>query len=268
MQLHWHTEPLLLISLLLVGWLYALGTGPLRSRIALGEAFPTGKAVLFYCGLIITYLAVGSPLDQIGEQFLFCAHMTQHMLLIYLAPTLFIFGTPAWLIDWLLKPEAIRKVMSVLTHPLFGGFVFTFVYTAWHVPVLYELALHDKRIHILEHWTMFGLGILMLWPYLTLSKRVPRRAFGLRMVAIFLLMVGQLPVFAFLTFAGEAIYPTYLWAPRIIDLNPLNDQILGGIIMKVVNMGFSLTILGTAFYAWAKSEEAPPAQVTEEAPAH
>ena len=26
MQLHWHTEPLLLITLLLVGWLYALGT--------------------------------------------------------------------------------------------------------------------------------------------------------------------------------------------------------------------------------------------------
>lgn len=268
MQLHWHTEPLLLISLLLVGWLYALGTGPLRSRIALGEHFPTGKAILFYSGLIITYLAVGSPLDQIGEQFLFCAHMTQHMLLIYFAPTLFIFGTPSWLIDWLLKPEAVRKTMSVLTHPIFGGFVFTFVYTAWHVPVLYELALHDKRIHILEHWTMFGLGILMLWPYLTLSKRVPRRAFGLRMVAIFLLMVGQLPVFAFLSFAGEAIYPTYLWAPRIIDLDPLNDQILGGIIMKVINMGFSLTILGTAFYAWAKSEEPQEAPLSEEAPAH
>ena len=44
---------------------------------------------------------------------------------------------------------------------------------------------------------------------------------ALRMLAIFLLMVGQLPVFAFLTFAGEAIYPTYAWAPRIIDLDPL-----------------------------------------------
>ena len=60
--------------------------------------------------------------------------------------------------------------------------------------------------------------------------------------------------FAFLTFAGEAIYPTYIWAPRIIGLDSLNDQILGGIIMKIVNMGFSLTILGTCFYFWARSK--------------
>jgi putative membrane protein len=258
MQLHWHTEPFLLISLLLVGWLYALGTGPLRERISPETKYPLGKAILFYSGLIMTYLAVGSPLDQLGEQFLFSAHMVQHMLLIYVSTTLFIFGTPSWLIDHLLRPEPVRKVMSVLTHPACGGLLFTVIYTAWHVPTLYELALRDKGIHILEHWTMFALGIFMLWPYLTLSKRVPRRSYGIRMIGLFLLMVGQLPVFAFLTLAGEAIYPTYIWAPRIINLDPLNDQILGGIIMKVINMGFSLTILGTTFYAWAKSEEADP----------
>lgn len=261
MQLHWHTEPLLLISLLGAGWLYALGSGPLRTKISKDQPYPVGSAILFYLGLIITYLAVGSPLDQIGEQFLFSAHMIQHMLLIYVAPTLFIFGTPAWLIDYVIEKLSLKKVLGILTHPACGGLLFTFVYTVWHIPVLYEMALHDKRIHILEHWTMFGLGLLMLWPYLTLSKCVPRRSYGIRMLAMFLLMVGQLPVFAFLTFAGEAIYPTYLWAPRIIPLDPLNDQILGGIIMKVVNMAFSLTILGISFYLWAKSEEKDDPQI-------
>ena len=255
MQLHWHTETLLLITLLTVGWLYALGTGPLRDRIAPTERFPLERVITFYSGLILTYLAVGSPLDQIGEQFLFSAHMVQHMLLIYFAPVLFFFGTPTWLIDWLVKPLPVRKVMRVITHPAFGGLLFTFVYTVWHVPVLYEAALQDKRIHVLEHWTMFGLGMLMLWPFLTTSKLVPKRSYPVRIVTIFLLMVGQIPVFAFLSFAGEAIYPTYVWAPRIVDLDPLNDQILGGIIMKVVNMGFSLTIIGTCFYFWARSGE-------------
>jgi len=258
MQLHWHTEPLLLISLLLVGWLYALGTGPLRGRIAPKVRYPTAKAVLFYSGLILTYIAVGSPIDQLGEEFLFSAHMVQHMLLIYCTTTLFIFGTPSWLIDHLLKPRLMRNILMFLTHPACGGLLFTVVYTAWHVPALYELALRDKAIHVLEHWTMFGLGLLMLWPYITLSKLVPRRSFAVRMIGMFLLMVGQLPVFAFLTLAGEALYPTYIWAPRIIDLDPMNDQILGGIIMKVINMGFSLTILGTTFYAWSKFEETSP----------
>ncbi len=254
MQLHWHTEPLLLITILAAGWLYALGVGPCRRRIAPGEAFPLGRCISFYLGLALVYLAVGSPLDQLGEQFLFSAHMLQHMLLIYFAPALFFFGLPSWLIDWVLRPEWLCRTLNVLTHPACGGLLFTFVYTVWHIPVLYELALQDKRVHILEHWTMFGLAVLMLWPFLTTSTRVPKRSYGLRMVAIFLLMVGQLPVFAFLSFAGEAIYPTYYWAPRIIDLDPLNDQILGGILMKVVNMGFSLTILGLCFYFWARSE--------------
>lgn len=255
MQLHWHTEPFLLITLLGAGWLYALAVGPLRNWIATGTNFPLRQSILFYLGLAITYLAVGSPLDQLGEQFLFSAHMLQHMLLIYTSTTLFIYGTPAWLIDWLLKPKLLRKIMRVLTHPACGGLLFTFVYTVWHVPALYEAALQDKRIHILEHWTMFSLGLIMLWPYLTNSTLVSRPSYGIRMLAIFLLMVGQLPVFAFLSFAGEAIYPTYIWAPRIINLDPLNDQILGGIIMKVVNMGFSLTILAISFYNWARSEE-------------
>ena len=254
MQLHWHTEPLLLITLLGIGWLYALAIGPLRTRIAKQEDLPLLPAIFFYSGLVVTYLAVGSPLDQIGEQFLFSAHMIQHMLLIYASTTLFIYGTPTWLIDWLLKPVFIRSIMRILSHPACGGLLFTFVYTAWHVPALYELALYDKRMHILEHWTMFSLGLIMLWPYITKSKLVPRHSFGVRMLAIFLLMVGQLPVFAFLTFAGEAIYPTYIWAPRIINLDPLNDQILGGIIMKVVNMGFSLTMLAITFYQWSSSE--------------
>ena len=255
MQLHWHTEPFLLITLLAVGWLYALGTGPMRKHIAPEAIFPIREIILFYSGLIIIYLAVGSPLDQIGEQFLFSAHMIQHMLLIYISPTLFILGTPTWLIDWLIQPKWLCKAMRILTYPASGGLLFIFIFTVWHVPVLYEAALHDKRIHVLEHWTIFLPGVLMLWPYLTTSKRIPRSSYGIRMVAIFLLMVGQLPVFAFLSFAGKPLYPTYVWAPRIVELDPLNDQILGGIIMKIVNMIFSLTILGISFYFWARSEE-------------
>lgn len=255
MQLHWHTEPFLLSSLLFFGWAYAIATGPLRSRFAPKQPFPTGASILYYSGLITVYIAVGSPLDSIAELFLFSAHMVQHMLLIYIAPTLLLFGLPPWLIDALIERIRAKKIMSRLTHPACSGILFTFAFTVWHIPTLYEAALIDKRVHILEHFTMFTFGMLMLWPFLTRSLSVPRRNFPLRLISIFLLMVGQLPVFAFLTFAGEPLYPTYEWAPRIIDLDPLNDQILGGIIMKVVNMIFSLTLLGLCFYQWSVKEE-------------
>lgn len=252
--LHWHTEPLLLLLLIGAGWLYALATGPLREKIAAGERFNVLKAVSFYLGLAVAYLTVGSPLDQWGEDFLFAAHMVQHMLLVYLVPPLLIRGLPTWLADWLLAPKAVRAPVKMLVNPFVAWLSFTFFYTVWHIPGLYELALQDKTVHILEHWCMFIPAVMMWWPIISPSKLVPPISYGPRMLYLFLLMVGQLPVFGFLTLSETVLYPTYEWAPRVVDLSPLQDQILGGLIMKVTNMGVSLTLLAWCFYAWYRQD--------------
>lgn len=261
--LHWHTEPLLLLLLIGAGWLYALATGPLREKIAPGERFATLKAVSFYLGLISAYLTVGSPLDQWGEDFLFSAHMVQHMLLVYLVPPLLIRGLPTWLADYLLSPKPIRAVVRVLVNPFTAWLAFTFLYTVWHIPGLYELALQDKFWHVVEHWSMFLPAMMMWWPIISPSKVLPPINYGPRMLYLFLLMVGQLPVFGFLTLSEQVLYPTYEWAPRVTHLTPLQDQILGGLIMKITNMGVSLTLLGWCFYAWHRQDvaesEAPAA---------
>ena len=76
---HWHNEPYLIGGLVLSGWLWAVLAGPLRRRFApTGTPFPRAQAWAFYSALVVFYLAVGSPLDQIGERFLFSAHMLQH----------------------------------------------------------------------------------------------------------------------------------------------------------------------------------------------
>lgn len=256
MELHWHTEPLLLISILGMGWIYALLTGPFRHTIA-GKPipFPLNQALLFYVALILVYLTVGSPLDQIGEQFLFSAHMIQHMLLVYTIPFLVFAGLPSWLIDAPLRKPAIRKTVRFLGHPAVGGAAFTLVYTIWHVPMAYEAALQNKAIHVFEHFTIFVTAMMMLWCFCSPSQLAPPAAYGVRMLTIFLLMIAQLPVFAFLTFADSAHYPTYSWAPRIIPgFDALADQILGGVIMKVANMIVSIAIFAISFYLWVKKD--------------
>lgn len=252
--LHWHTEPLLLLVIIGVGWMYCLLVGPLRGNIAPSQPYPGGRCAAFISALLIVYLTVGSPLDQLGEDFLFSAHMVQHMLLIYVAPPLFLVGIPDWLADHFFENARLRKTWRVLTHPVFAGLVFTFLYTVWHIPQLYEAALLHKWVHVLEHWCMFLPAIWMWWPIMGPSKRVPPSAYGVRMLYIFLLMVGQLPVFAFLTLSDAVLYPTYEYAARIINLSPLQDQILGGVVMKVTNMVVSLTVLGTSFYFWYLSD--------------
>lgn len=252
--LHWHTEPLLLFSLLGVFWLYAAATGPWRERIAPGAPYPKAEAWAFYGGLITLYIAVGSPIDQIGEQFLFSVHMVQHMLLVYVAAPMLLWGMPPWLIDWLLTPARVRKAVKPLVHPVTVWLLFTFVFTIWHIPVLYELALQDKFWHIVEHWTMFAAGFLFWWPLLTRSSLLPRISHGGRMLLVFVMMIGQFPVFAFLTFSDEVLYPTYALAPRIFGISAIEDQILGGVIMKVIGDGVAMLVFGLAWYGWYRRQ--------------
>lgn len=253
-NLHWHTEPLLLILVLGAGWLYACMVGPWRDRIAPGEPLPKAAIAWFYSGLAAGYLTVGSPLDSIGEQFLFSAHMLQHLLLVFLVPVLLLYGTPHWLVDTFLRLPGAAPAWRALTHPIVAGFSFVILMSIWHAPELYEAALHSKPVHVLEHATMFGTGLLVWWGFLSPSRLIPPRRNAVQMLYAFLLMVGQMPLFGFLVLSDEVLYPTYEFAPRLtpFPIDPMDDQILGGLMMLVANMAIYLALFGRAFFAWSR----------------
>ncbi|HSH09647.1 MAG TPA: cytochrome c oxidase assembly protein [Oceanipulchritudo sp.] len=254
---HWHTEPALLIGILAAVWAYFVLIGPLREKLRPGEVFPRGSMAWFVAGVVSFYLAVGSPLDAMGENFLFSAHMVQHNVLMYVTAFLTVLAFPGWLVDAVLeKSIRMERVFRFLVHPLVAGFCFTFTFCVWHFPGLYEAALHNKVIHMVEHLTMFGASVQMLWPILSRSTRSPRMNWGMQILYIFLLMVAQIPLFGILTFSTEVLYPTYELAPRISFLDPMSDQVLGGLLMKVANMIISLSLMGRAFWMWGK-EQAP-----------
>ena len=255
--LHWHTEPTLLLSLLFSGWLYALLTGPLRNRIAPGAPATPGRSLAFYAGLALIYCAVGSPLDQLGEDFLFAAHMLQHELIIYPIPLLIYAGMPHWLVDAVLRHRRIRGLISLLAQPAIGATLFTLCFSLWHVPAFYVAALQSKSIHVLEHVSLFITALMVWWSFLSPSRLLPAKQHGVQLLLVFVLMVGQLPLFGFLSFASEVLYLPYAYAPRLafFDISPLSDQILGGVVMKVCNMIVSLSLLGWIFYRWQKASE-------------
>ena len=255
--LHWHTEPLLLLVVVGASWLYALAVGPGRSRWApAGMAYPVGSAVCFHAGVAVAYLAVGSPLDQLGEAFLLSAHMLQHMLLIYVAAPLIVTGLPPELVDGFLEPRPrLTRALAFLTHPVTGGLVFTLCFSMWHFPELYEAALRSRPLHVVEHWSMFLPAILMVWPLFSLSRRLPRIGYGAAIFYSFGLMVADLPLWAVLIFGDHPIYETYRLAPRVSELSAAADMILGAVVMKGFNEVFALGCMAYAFFSWYQREK-------------
>jgi putative membrane protein len=255
LPLHWHTEPLLILTMVAASWTHAMACGPLRQRLAPGSAYPVWSAVRFHLGVLAAYLAVGSPLDQIGETYLFSAHMLQHMLLVYVSAPLIVSGLPPEMLDpWLAASPKIKRVLQVMTHPLPAAAVFTLIFSCWHFPEFYEWALRDRTVHIIEHWTIFLPALFMSWPLISRSRELPRLGYGAVILYSVALMVIDLPLWAALIFGDQPLYDTYRLAPRIISLEPLQDQILGASLMKIFNEVFSLWHMGVAFMLWYRAE--------------
>lgn len=254
---HWHNEPYLIGGLVLVAWLWAIVAGPLRARFApKGTRFPTGHAWRFYSALLIFYFAVGSPLDQIGERFLFSAHMLQHQLLVYPAAILFLLGIPSWMADLFIGARAQRPFFRLWFHPIMCGLIYSVVLSVWHMPYFYDWALRDKVVHVLEHLMFFGAALFYWWPMLSPSRLLPPIRHPMQILYFFLVLIAMTPVFAYITFSNDILYPTYEYAPRLfVDFTPADDQLLAGVSMKLVGMFVALGAVAVSFYRWYQSSQ-------------
>ena len=249
---HWHNEPYLVGGLIFLGWAYAMACGPLRRRLwGTSLVFPRKEAVMFYSGLVIFYLAVGSPLDQAGERFLLSAHMVQHQLLIYPAAIFFLLGLPVWLVDGVFQRAPFPGVRRKLLHPVSCAAIYVGVLSAWHVPEIYDWALQDKLVHVLEHLMFFVAALFYWWPILGPSRLQPPVNPGVQILYLIAVTIGMTPLFAFLAFSQDVLYPTYEYAPRLFaKLGPAEDQLLGAVIMKLGGLFVTFCTLAVAFYRW------------------
>lgn len=258
---HWHNEPFLIGGLVFLGWLWAILAGPMRTRLAAAAGvsdagFPIAHAVRFYAGLLVFYLAVGSPLDQVAEGYLLSAHMLQHQLLIYPAAILFLLGIPHWMIDPVFGSGALMKLARFATRPFVCALVFLLTFGAWHAPLLYSAALENKVVHVLEHLLFFGAALLYWWPILSPSRVLPPARHGTQMLYLLAVIIGMMPIHAYITFSGDVLYPAYEFAPRLFDgFSAQDDQLLAGVSMQLVAMLVGLGTLGWAFFRWYEAGE-------------
>ena len=246
----WNTDLELVGGILAVAMLYRMALRLGRARFAPDSPFPLRSVLLMDTALVVFYLAVGSPLDEAGDHFLFFAHMIQHSVLIFLLPPLMLAAMPSWMFLPLAENPTARAIFSFLVSPLVALSSFTVIFTLWHLPVLYEFALRDRQVHNVEH-SMFVLTALQAWwPVVSQSEEFPRLRPGPRMLYLFLATLSQIPLFGFLTMSRVPYYPTYIEAPRILPITPLQDQIIGGILMKFLGEIVFGGYLLLAFAEW------------------
>jgi len=255
-ELHWTFSLAILFPIAVYAWLWIRRYRAVRSQSGTRGAGRTQLAA-FIAAIVVLLIALVSPLDGLGEDYLFSAHMVQHLLLGDLAPLLILLSLSRVIMRPLTRRlQTIERALGPLAHPATALILWLGLVYLWHVPALYDAALEHPPLHALQHVSFFTAGVLVWWP---LIQPVPMRnrltgmwTFGYIAAAKF----GLAALGLFLTWTNTVVYTYYEDVPRIWGLSPITDQNVGGAIMMVEQSLLLVTVLAILFARMlAQSEE-------------
>ena len=246
---HWSFDPFLIVVVAVVIW-HEIGLARLARRSRPERTRQRRRrSWLFYGGLAVLLLSVASPIDYWADDYFF-VHMLQHLLLMFVAPTLVVAGAP-WqpLLDGLpgRSGQAItrgtlrggwsrplRAVGAFLLRPWVAVTLFSVVMLAWHVPVLFDLATNNQAVHIwLMHGSFFAVGVLFWLQFIPsppFRRKMPLASQAVALIATNGVMWVLAMSMSILT--QVSWYSVYDHIPGV-TLAPFADQQIGAAILWV-----------------------------------
>ncbi|HSJ14849.1 MAG TPA: cytochrome c oxidase assembly protein [Longimicrobiales bacterium] len=256
-------ESTLIGCLLWVGaYLYGIGPGRRRFRLSEQPADPL-QVIAFVGGTLFLFLSLNGPLHDLSDNYLFSAHMVQHLVITLIVPPLWLMGLPAWLVRPVLRLPGVAATARVLASPLVAFGIYNLVFIGWHFPFLYNWALVQHNAHILQHIMFITAAAIMWYPVINPLPELQRMQAPVGLLYLALFSIPMSIVSAIITLAAAPLYPWYEAAPRVFELSALDDQQLGGAIMWVPGMIVFWIVITILFFRWSNREDREEAQQRE-----
>lgn len=248
------TLAILLTALIYVrGWLALRRTRPAQ--------FNLDRLLAFLGGLACLWIAIGSPLEALADDLL-SAHMIEHLILMSLVPPLVLLGLPVVpllrglprpirmaIAGPLLRSRALRGFVHLLVRKRVAWLAMNLTFLLWHIPAAYDFALEHEFWHDMEHVCFLGTSLLFWWCIIRPWPAEARKHDW----GILIYLVGadfvNTGLSAFLAFCGRAVYPYYSSHPNPFRIDPVADQVLGGVVMWV--FGSTAFLIPAAVIAFA-----------------
>jgi putative membrane protein len=246
----WSVHPSTAIGIAALAALYIWASAKLQQRPT------TGQQIYFFAGLLVLFGSLNGPIHDLSDDYLFSAHMVQHLLLTLAIPPLLLAGTPGWMLRPLLSHRYVAPAARFFTRAPIAFVVFNLTIAVWHLPPFYNAAMAHHGLHIVEHLTFMAAAVLMWWPLQSQLPEFPRLAYPGQMLYSFLMSIPMSIVAVYIAMADHVLYPAYSAAPRVTQLTPLEDQLLGALIMWIPGGIIFMIIMSVVFFKWnARGED-------------
>jgi cytochrome c oxidase assembly factor CtaG len=226
------------------------------------------RSLLFVAGVALGTLALVSPLDPIGEEYLLSAHMLEHVLIgdaavalaiVAIRGPLTFFLLPSWILRPVARLRPLRSFLRFLLRPKVSLAVWAAVLGGWHYPAAYDYVLDHQVVHDLQHVTFVIAGILVWIQLVDPARRGDLTRGGRIGLAVVLFACGQI-LADVLVFSFDPLYAAYAAQDeRLLGLSPLADQAFAGIVMmteQAVTLGTCVALLIVAAHRDVVAREA------------
>lgn len=189
------------------------------------------RMAAFLIGQLLLLFGLNGPLHHLADYYLFSAHMVQHLILNLLWAPLTVLALPPWLVEAALGVPLIRRLSDLTSRLPVKFFLYNGVLYFWHIPKLYDLALANHNVHIVEHLSFMSTAIIAWVGLLCTAPSLQKPLPLLQMLYLFIMTLPMKLLGAIITLSNSLIYQGYNEAPRLWGLTPMADQVWGGLLM-------------------------------------
>jgi putative membrane protein len=244
---HLHPEVWALVLVIVGSWFYAVRViGP--RAVAPGQPVVTRRQCVYFAATVLMLWAASDwPIHDIGETYLYSAHMLQHMMLSYFLPPLAVLAMPEWLLRLIIGDGRGYRVFRFFTRPVVAGVLFNMVVMVTHIPGVVNASGDNAVLHYSLHFVLVSTAIMMWMPVIGPFKELQMGYPG-KMVYLFAQSVVPTIPAGWLTFADGVVYKRYNIPVRVWGIDVVNDQQMAGAIMKVGGTMFMWTIIVFLFF--------------------
>ena len=215
------------------------------------------RTAAFLAGVAVLWLASDWPLAPLGAGYLASVAMLRYLLYTLVAAPLLVLGLPPSVVRRALRPRGVRTVLRGVTHPLVALIQSNVVLVVTHLPPVVDTMKTTQLGSFTLDMLWLVSALILWWPVLSPVKELPRLSSPVRMAYLFGQSIVPTVPASFLTFATFPLYELYELAPRVSPLDPVVDQRLAGLEMKILG-GFLLWgVIAGIWFRWAAREEGP-----------
>ena len=218
------------------------------------DAAPSGlRQASFGFGLLLLAIATVGPMDTLADEFVF-GHMIQHTILTDEAALLLAIGLTGPVLRPVLSAPGASNHLRTLLHPALAIGLWIVVIYAWHVPALYQAADEHPLLHLAEHASFLGAGLVM---WLALLGPFPKPHWfghGAKVGYTATVHFASMGMANILMWSGTVLYPIYIASDQAHGISPLTDQSIAGAVLMIQGGLIMLSVFFWILIQWARED--------------